>query len=67
MDGYKIAGLISLGFAALTTYWLFSPSKALSADPLNSLALIIFACVFLTTGVFLLFFGYVFSDSAEGD
>lgn len=62
---YHILGIISLGLAALTGYWIMTPSARLEADPLNSLALIIFTLVFLSSGLFLLIYGYLLVDNGE--
>jgi formate hydrogenlyase subunit 3/multisubunit Na+/H+ antiporter MnhD subunit len=62
---YNILGIISLGLAGLMGYWLMSPSPKLAADPLNSLALIIFLLVFLAVGIFLLLYGYMLTDDGE--
>lgn len=61
----KLLGILSLGLAALIGYWLSSPTPALDADPLNSLVLIVFALVFLTSGFYLISYGYLLSGGDD--
>jgi formate hydrogenlyase subunit 3/multisubunit Na+/H+ antiporter MnhD subunit len=65
MELHHIFGIISLMLAGLIGYWLMTPSPQLAADPLNSLALIIFALVFLASGIFMILYGYILTDSGE--
>ena len=65
MDISKIVGIAGLLFACLLGYWLFTPSQALAADPLNSVVLMIMALIFAGTGIFLIFFSYLFNNEEE--
>jgi hypothetical protein len=66
MDFSKIVGIGSLIFAGLLGYWLLTPSKTLNTSPTNGLILIIMSLIFAGTGIFLIFYSFMF-NADEGD